>query len=135
MVLELFQKCGFDEKEVGLLTQSYLAFVGVDSYDQDRIARAVNGEIVSKSDSLNPEAYTTVTDPLSTSGKELIAKKRMMIRQRARRQREKDIADQRFLLHKVSKRGSRLVQKFPDIGETIENFVQDHKVGAGVLTF
>ena len=41
LVLDSFAKCGFDEKKVDLLTQSYLAFSTVDSYDQDRIARAV----------------------------------------------------------------------------------------------
>lgn len=65
----------------------------------------------------------------------------MMIRRRARRRQEKAIANQRFLSRKVSKRGNRILQKFPDIGETIENFVETHRVGAdawrrtGVLTF
>ena len=46
--------------DVGLLSQSYLAFSAVDMYDQDRIERVVNGEIVSESESDNPEVYTTV---------------------------------------------------------------------------
>ena len=65
----------------------------------------------------------------------------MMIRRRARRRREKAIANQCFLSRKVSKRASRIVEKFPGIGDRIEKFVQERKVGAdawrraGVLTF
>ena len=101
----------------------------------------VNGEIVSESESDNAEVYTTVLDPLSVSGRDLIAKKRTMLRRRARRRREKAIADQHLLSRNVSKRASQLVEKFPDVGETMEKFVQDHRVGAdawwrtGVLTF
>ena len=64
-----------------------------------------------------------------------------MIQRRARRRREKAIADQHFLSRKVSKRANGILQKFPNIGETIEHFVQEHQVGAdawrrtGVLTF
>ena len=142
-LFESFSECGLYEKELSLLRMSYLAFCAAegDVYDQDRIARAVNGEIVSESESENPEAYMSVSDPLSTAGRELITKKRAMIRRRARRRREKAIAEQRFLSRKVSKRVSKILQKFPDIGETIENFVQEHRVGAdawrrtGVLTF
>ena len=42
---------------------------------------------------------------------------------------------------KASKRATTLLQKLPDIGETIDTFVQNHQVGAdawrrtGVLTF
>lgn len=42
---------------------------------------------------------------------------------------------------KVSKRANQILLKFPDIGETIEKFVEGHQVGAdawrrtGVLTF
>ena len=41
----------------------------------------------------------------------------------------------------VSKRANRILQKFPDIGETIEKFVEECQVGAdawrrtGILTF
>lgn len=63
-----------------------------------------------------------------------------MIRRRARRRREA-IAEQHFLSRKASKRRNIILQKFPDIGQKIEEFMQEHKVGAdawrrtGVLTF
>ena len=143
LMLELFERCGLDEKEVLLLKQSYMAFCAAegDAYSQERVARVVNGEIVSESESDSPDAYASVLDPLSAAGKELIAKKRAAIQRRARRKREKFVADKRFLSRKISKRANNLLKKFPDIGETIESFVQDHQVGAdswrrtGVLTF
>lgn len=57
-LFESFSECGLNEKELSLLRMSYLAFCAAegDVYDQDRIARAVNGEIVSESESENPEA-------------------------------------------------------------------------------
>ena len=121
-------------------------------YEQERRARAVNGEIVSESESDAAESYTTVSDPLSTAGKKLIEKKRMMIKRRSRRrllptnvffvvrcQRE-PIESKKFpvFTHRYPHpRG----KKFPDVGETIEKFVEEHQVGAdawrrtGVLTF
>ena len=112
-----------------------------DAYGQKRMARIVNGEVVSESESDSPESYAHIVDPLCNAGKKLIAKKRAAIQRRARRKKEKAIAEQRFLSRRVSKRASNLLQKFPDIGETIETFVQDHQVGAdawqrtGVLAF
>ena len=140
---ESLSKCDFDSDEVSLLRQSYQAFCAAeeDVYEQERTARAVNGEIVSESESDTPESYTTVSDPLSTAGKKLIEKKRMMIKRRSRRRLEKAIANERFLCRRVSKRANRILQKFPDVGETIEKFVEEHQVGAdawrrtGVLTF
>ena len=142
-MLESFDKCSVDEHSRCLLKQSYLAFCAAegDMYDQDRTARIVNGEVVSESESDNPEEYSAIKDPLSIMGKEMITKKRAQIRRRARRKQEKAVADQHFLQRTVSKRVSSIVQKYPDIGETIEMFVQDHQVGAdawrrtGVLTF
>ena len=57
---------------MGLLKVSYLASFAA---EDTRIARAVNGEIVSESELDRPEAYVVVSDPLSTASKELIAKK------------------------------------------------------------
>ena len=143
LMLESFDNCGFTKQEILRLRQSYLAFHTAEgeAYGQKRVERIVNGEVVSESESDSPESYANIIDPLCTAGKELIAKKRAQIRRRAQRKKEKAIADQRYLSRRVSKRANTLLQKFPDIGETIESFVQDHQVGAdawrrtGVLTF
>lgn len=53
----------------------------------------------------------------------------------------KQIIEQNFLRHKVAKRVDTVVEKYPDIGETIEYFVRDNNVGAeawrrtGIRTF
>ena len=56
---------------MGLLKVSYLAFSAAeeDTNEQNRIARAVNGEIVSESESDRPEAYVGVSDPLSAAAR------------------------------------------------------------------
>ena len=60
-----------------------LLIVKDDEYEQERIARIVNGEIVSESDSDDdPEAYVGISDPLSEAGKVLISKKRKAIKQK-----------------------------------------------------
>lgn len=111
------------------------------AYEQNHITRTLNGEIVSESESDDPDAYLGIRDAASPEGKALIVKKRKAIRRRAKRRQEKVIAEKRFLSSKVSKRVSRIVEDFPNIGKEIEEFVSQHSVGAdawrrtGVLTF
>lgn len=51
------------------------------------------------------------------------------------------VAEKRLLARKLSKRTSKVLKECPNIGKTIESFVEDHQVGAdawrrtGVLTF
>ncbi len=131
------------EKEMCLLKQSYLAYCSVESdmYDQDRTARAINGEVVSESESDTPEAYVGLREPLSTAGKRLLAQKRAALRRRSRRRKAKAISNEHFLSRKVPRRVSRILQECPNLGETIESFVEEHNVGAdawrrtGILTF
>ena len=130
-------------QELRLIEQSYQAFLAAetDMYDQDHIARSVNGEVVSESESDDPESYVGLSDPFSKAGKNLVVKWRAQIKRRARRQKAKAVAERRFLCRKISKQNSRLLKECPDIGKTIENYVQDRNVGAdawrrtGVLTF
>ena len=136
-------KLGLDADALCLCKQSFLAFLAAegDAYDQDRTARAVNGQIVSESESDDPDSYVVVIDPLSDAGKVLIARKRVAIQRRAKRRAAKAIAEKRFLSRKVSKKVSKILRDCPDIGKTIENYVQDRQVGAdawmhtGVLMF
>lgn len=131
------------DKDVELLHQSFAAYSTIEDnqYEQDRVARVVNGDIVSESESDDPEEYVGVSEPLSESGKALIAKKRKAIQRRSKRKQEKAIAERHFLSRKGSKRVSKILKDCPDIGETIEAYVREHQVGAdawrrtGVLTF
>ena len=113
-----------------LLHQSYAAYSIIeDEYEQSRIARIVNGEIVPESDSDDSESYVGISEPLSESGKALIVKKRRAIQRRCKRKQEKAIAERHFLSRKDSTRVSKILKDCPDIGETIEAFVQEHQVG------
>ena len=133
--------CNPDDME--LVCQSFAAYSVTEDhqYEQNRIARVINGEIVSESESDDPEAYVGVSQPLDESGKALIAKKRRAIQRRGKRKQEKAIAEKHFLSRKGSKRVSKILKDCPDIGETIEAYVREHQVGAdawrrtGVLTF
>lgn len=126
---------------MNLIQQSYDAFCAseAEQYPQQRIQNAINGDVVTDSESDDPDCYIRF-DPKSEQGKIVILKKRAAIK-RARRLRAKMIAEKRFLCNKTSKRVSKLLQDCPDIGKEIETYVQDCNIGAdawrrtGVLTF
>ena len=139
-------KFKFSEVEVGQINQSRQAFFAAqsesNSHQLDQIARAVNRDIVSESDSdVDPQDLVGITDPLSSAAKALVIKRRVAIQRKARRLKAKAIAQRRFLSRKVSKRTSNILANCPHIGERIEEYVQEHSVGAdawrrtGVLTF
>ena len=50
---------GFSQSQIEHTVQSHLAFKAApsESYEQERIARSINGEIVSESESDDPEQY------------------------------------------------------------------------------
>ena len=136
-------KSELNEHQHHLLEQSFRAMevVNKEAYGDNRIARAINEEVVTESESDNPDAYASLCDPLSQTGKNIIMKRRAAIRRRARRARAKVIAEQAYFSRKVSKRVSRVLKECPNIGQTIEDFVKASNVGAdqwrrtGVLTF
>ena len=129
-----------DQAKVELTVQSHRAFMAssLDDREQERTARAINGEIVSESETEN---LVGVSEISSEEGKALIKKRRMAIRRKAMRLRTKAIAEQSFLCRKVTNRTSKLLQDCPTIGAEIESFAQDNNVSAdawrrtGVLTF
>lgn len=144
--LELFlhdPKSELDEHQHHLLEQSFRAMevLNKEAYGDNRIVRAINEEVVTESESDNPDAYVSLRDPLSQTGKNIIMKRRAAIRRRARRAKAKVIAEQAYFSRKVSKRVSRVLRECPNIGQTIEDFVKASNVGAdqwrrtGVLTF
>ena len=126
-----------------LLRQSFFAYCSteIDFHESDRIARSINGEVISESEADNAEDIVTVSEPLSAEGKVLIQKKRRAIQRTKKRKIEKAIAEKRLLCRRESKRASKILEQCPDIGDKIETFVQQHNVGAdawrrtGVLTF
>ena len=129
-------------KAVRLFEQSVNAFkASVPLPDDARIDAMLNGEVVTDSDSDNPEEYVGLTGVASPLAVKLIEKKRKSISLRIRRKKAKTIASRMFLSRKVARKIKTIVDLFPDIGKTIDSFVQDGNVGAdawrrtGVLTF
>ena len=120
-------KLEIDAGAFELLEQSYQAYLAVekDMYDQDRIARCINEEVVSESESGDPESYVGLTDPFSEVAKNLVVKRRDQIQRRARRQKTKAITERHFCLGKSLKKSSQILTECPDIGKTIETYVQE----------
>ena len=130
-------KYGLSDKEVELTQQSYMAFKSDEeqhSYSRRKIARMLSGDIVTDSESDNPDLYH--------KDKELAVKKKVEgLKRSAWRRKAKRIAGRKFLKRSYSKRANSILEKYPDIGESIEEYVQSCNVGAdmwrrtGVLTF
>ena len=95
----------------------------------------------SDSESDNPDEWIGVPDLRTEAGKKLLQRERRRIRQKAKRQAAKRVAEECLLKRKIPKRVGRVLRDFPDIGKEIENFVQSKRVGAdawrrtGILTF
>ena len=98
----------------------------------------LNGETVTDLESDDPSTYL---QPKSQEFEAVIEKKANAISRQVPRKRAKMIADQHFLGKRQSKCLSIIVQSYPDIGTTIEKFVEECNVGAdawrriGLLTF
>ena len=123
------------------LTTSYAAFrASTPDASQQRSACALNGDIVTDSESDDAEDYANIHSLASEHAKRIITKKRKSLLRRARRLKAKHIAEQNFLCRK-SKHMKSVVDRFPDIGQSIESFVSESNIGAdawrrtGVLTF
>ena len=103
----------------------------------DRELKAV--ESSSKSD--NPDNWVGVGNVLSEKGKELVIRQREIFQRSRKRQIAKEIANRHILKRKVPKKVCKTLCKFPNIGQDIEDFVEERQVGAdqwrhtGVFTF
>ena len=139
---------GLTDVESQKVNMSYGAFLAAedDMQSEERICRIINGEVVTDTESDDPEAYVGLKDDfsktsLSEASIALVKKKRISIRRRGSRLKAKMIAERRFLSRKCSKRQNWILSKCPDIGNVIEEYVKDNNVGAdcwrrtGVLTF
>lgn len=100
-----------------------------------------DGMIVSELESDDPEEFLLVRDPLDDAGKKLIMKKRAAIHTKAKREIKKKVAEKRFLMRRRSKKVGKILRECPDIGKTIEKYVEKCGVGAdawrrtGIYTF
>ena len=131
----------FSENEmdmVRLSQEAYKADEFLYTYSRDRDTRVLNGEIVTDSEPDDP------VDDIQLHSKEFQAavdKKVAAIKRQTRRRRAKMIADQHFLERRKSKSLTSITATYPDIGTTIEKYVEDCNIGAdawrrtGMLTF
>ena len=124
------------------VTTSYAAFqASLPDPIHCRTAAMLNGEIVTDSESDNAEDYVELQSIACEKAQTIIVRKRKSLARRVRRQKAKTIAESRFLSRKVSHKVKTDVDRFPDIGQSIEAFVSECNVSAdawrrtGVLTF
>lgn len=128
-----------EEREVEHSRQSFLLYDREEKIEEREIDM-LEGNVCSDSESDNPDEWIDV-DLRTEAGKKLIQKERRRIRQKAKRQAAKRVAEECLLRQKIPKRVGRVLREFPDTGKEIENFVQSKKVGAdawrrtGILTF
>ena len=118
-----------EKNKVEMSRQAYLEY--------ERQKTMGNDAWVSESDSDTVDPDSVVTADLN----EQVKIQRQKIKRKEKRQLARLKAERRLLKRKVPKRVSQIVNKFPNIGKDIEEFVRSNKVGAdawrrtGVLTF
>ena len=123
---------GFSEEEAVLIEQSRAAYLQT-MQENENAAKAIS---ISSADS-----STHVSEGEKLEHKEIIEKKLRKIRDSARKRMLKEIEEKRFLRKRISKSTKTMLDKYSDIGEVIENIVQESDVGAdrwrrtGVYTF
>ena len=115
-----------------LLKQSFEAFTAASEADLEdtRTAAAYNDNIVTDSEDEDLGELVRLSSLASKRAKEVIAQKRKGLVRHVKRQKAKALADRRFLSRTVSKKVKNIVDKFPDIGKSIEAFVEASNVGA-----
>ena len=128
-----------EEREVEHSRQSFLLYYREKKIEEREIDM-LEGNVCSDSESDNPDEWIDV-DLRTDAGKKLIQKERRRIRQKAKRQAAKSVAEECLLRRKIPKRVGRVLRVFPDIGKEMEKFVQSKRVSAdtwprtGILTF
>ena len=140
---KLLEKCLTSDHKM-LLQQSYQAFTNYTNthrHEAERSVDALNGFIVTGSESEDPDEYIGLKDAFSEKAKAIVAKQRKTIQRRAQYLISKTIASRNYLRKKQSDCVKTIVKEFPTIGREIEDFVKSCNVGAdawrrtGVLTF
>ena len=110
------------------------------AYLNDERVMANNATGLTDSESDDPEDWVNL-NLRSAKGKEVINKHVGIVKRIVRRQAAKLIAENSLLKRKVPKKVSSILQKYPNIGRDIEEFVESKQCGAdswrrtGVITF
>ena len=128
------------KKEKQMLEISREAFLAEEfnSFQKTRHADVVNGCIVTDSESDDPDTIEKAQSPLL---QDVIQKRRGAIKRQMQRLKAKCLEEQCFLRRRINRKVKGIVKDYPDIGQTIEEFVKSCNVGpdawrrTGVLTF
>ncbi len=134
---------GFTPTEISKLELSFAALQNdiQNSGISKRAVRAINGDIVTDSESDDSTQYVTLRDVFTPTGLLLVKKRRKTIKRRAQRLKVKSVVEHNVLSRRRSQLVRGILADHPDIGQEIEDFVKDRGVGAdawrrtGILTF
>ena len=126
------------KQEKELAHQSYQVFLAM---KQEEITNSRN--VVTESESDNPEDWIELKESTIESPKmqKKIRKQGIILKKFKKRLIAKEVVRRSLLKRKVPKRVSRTVLKYPNIGQDIENFARESRIGAdswrrtGILTF
>ena len=136
-------EASIDEKDKALLEQSHQAYMCDINRRRlvDREANALNGFIVTDSESEDPDQYLDLHSIASEKAQSLIAAKKKRLYRQTRYLKSKKLAEKHFLSRRVSRTVKGILKDYPDIEKEIETFIQDSSVCAdawrrtGILTF
>ena len=128
----------FTEGEERLIEQSRQAYL---TQSRQQALGCQDNNVVTDSESDNPDQWLSVKRLNSPEGIEMIKKQRRILRSRTKRRVAKEIASECLLKRKIPKRVSSVLKEFPNIGTDIEEYVRGRRCGAdawrwtGVVTF
>jgi hypothetical protein len=138
---EQLSSFGMSEVETNIVKQSHQVYK-IRKSQEKREIDIEEGNIVCESNESSSDIDSeSLISPYDSSGLALIKKRRAAIRRKATRNARRRIAEERLLKRRKSKKVSRILRDCPDIGKTIEDFVQKCGAGAdawrrtGVITF
>lgn len=103
---------------------------GKHTFKDSDIICSNNNQIHTVSENDDREAWVDVEDALSPEEQALVRKQRAIILRKAKTDINKEIATRHILTRKVSKKVSRTLSKYSNIGKQIEEYVKQKRVGA-----
>lgn len=127
-------------EEEKLIEESRQAYLETErrQYHTEESADIVSDD---ESDVVNPDDWLSVTGLDTEAAKEMIVKQRKIYKRKKRTRAVKAVTESRLLRKRLPNRVPNILLKYPNIGDEIEKFVRERKIGAdawrrtGVLTF
>ena len=111
--------------------EEQLVEVSRQAYLEDQRKQALDNEIFETESESEDGDWCQINDILSNKAKAQIQQAWRKIKRAATRETSKKIAKEALLQRKIPKRVPTFLTKYPDIGDKMEEFVREHRVGAG----